>query len=150
MQQRLPPRGLQIKVIPIRRCSITYAAMYKCAFSQMQRRAKSADHVAQTALSARAPGVESKRTGKKDRCPFRRIAMAAHKPIARPPLFRCVLAREFAEEVYATIARIIEYPDAWSPLSQNTRRRLVKRFPFAVIYQVRCGIVRIIAGANAR
>ena len=32
------------------------------------------------------------------------------------------LGLEFAEEVYATVARIIEYPDAWSPLSQNTRR----------------------------
>ena len=39
------------------------------------------------------------------------------------------LGLEFAEEVYATIARIIQYPDAWSVLSKNSRRCLVNRFP---------------------
>ena len=32
------------------------------------------------------------------------------------------LGLEFAEEVYATIARISEYPTAWTALSENTRR----------------------------
>ena len=40
------------------------------------------------------------------------------------------LGLKFAEEVYATIARIIEYPDVWSPMSRNTRRCLTNRFPF--------------------
>ena len=31
------------------------------------------------------------------------------------------LGMEFAKEVHATIARIIKYPDAWSPMSKNTR-----------------------------
>ena len=35
------------------------------------------------------------------------------------------LGFEFTEEVYATIARINEYPDAWSPMSENTRRCLL-------------------------
>jgi plasmid stabilization system protein ParE len=60
------------------------------------------------------------------------------------------LGIEFAQEVYATIARIIQYPEAWSPMSKNTRRCLVNRFPFGVIYQVKSGSVRIIAVADLR
>ena len=53
-------------------------------------------------------------------------------------------------EVYTTIDRIIQYPEAWSPMSKNTRRCLVNRFPFGVIYQVKSGFVRIIAVADLR
>ena len=58
------------------------------------------------------------------------------------------LGLEFAEEVYATVARISEYPEAWSPMSENTRRCLVNRFPFGVIFQIKNDILRIIAVAN--
>ena len=37
------------------------------------------------------------------------------------------LGIEFAEEVYATIARIIAYPRAWMSMSKHTRRCLVPR-----------------------
>jgi hypothetical protein len=40
------------------------------------------------------------------------------------------LGLQFAEEIYAAIRRVDEYPDAWSALSENTRRCLVNRFPF--------------------
>ncbi len=58
------------------------------------------------------------------------------------------LGFEFAEEVYSAIARITEYPDAWAPLSKNTRRCLMNRFPYGVIYQVQTNGLRIIAIAN--
>ena len=58
------------------------------------------------------------------------------------------LGLEFAEEVYTTIARIIQYPEAWSAISQNTRRCLVNRFPYGVIYQIKSNMLRIIAVAN--
>ena len=58
------------------------------------------------------------------------------------------LGLEFAEEIYATIARIIAYPDAWSLLSMNTRRCLTNRFPFGLIYQLRTNSICIIAVAN--
>ena len=58
------------------------------------------------------------------------------------------LGLEFAEEIYATISRISEYPDAWSPMSKNTRRCLASRFPYGVIFQIKSGMVRIIAVAN--
>ena len=60
------------------------------------------------------------------------------------------LGLEFAREVYAAIERIIQFPDAWSPLSRNTRRCLVNRFPFGIIYQVKSGFIRIIAVAHLR
>jgi hypothetical protein len=55
---------------------------------------------------------------------------------------------EFAEEIYATITRIIQYPDAWSALSKNSRRCLVNRFPDGVVYQVKSRNLRIIAVAH--
>jgi hypothetical protein len=58
------------------------------------------------------------------------------------------LGLEFTEEVYAAIARIIQYPDAWLKLSKNSRRCLVSRFPFGVIYQIKSHALRIIALAH--
>jgi plasmid stabilization system protein ParE len=60
------------------------------------------------------------------------------------------LGLEFAQEVYAAITRVIQFPDAWSPMSKNTRRCLVSRFPFGIIYQVKSGYVCIIAVADLR
>jgi hypothetical protein len=58
------------------------------------------------------------------------------------------LGLEFAEEVYTTIGRIIQYPDAWSTLSENSRRCFVSRFPSGVIYQTKSHTLRIIAIAH--
>jgi hypothetical protein len=58
------------------------------------------------------------------------------------------LGLEFAEEIYATISRISEYPNAWAPMSKNTRRCLASRFPYGVIFQIKSGMLRIIAVAN--
>jgi len=58
------------------------------------------------------------------------------------------LGIEFAEEVYATILRIIQYPNAWTKLSSNTRRCLMNRFPYGVVCQAKSDTVRVIAVAN--
>ena len=58
------------------------------------------------------------------------------------------LGLEFAEEVYAAIFRIIAYPKAYTRLSKHTRRCLVHRFPFGVIFQVKDETLRVIAIAN--
>ncbi len=44
------------------------------------------------------------------------------------------LGLQFAQEVYAAIQRIIDFPLAWHPMTKTTRRCLTKRFPFGVIY----------------
>jgi plasmid stabilization system protein ParE len=55
------------------------------------------------------------------------------------------LGYEFAAEVKRTIERIVQYPHAWSPISERTRRCRTKRFPYGVIYHVRDDIILIVA-----
>lgn len=52
---------------------------------------------------------------------------------------------EFLGEVYSTIQRITEFPNAYPTLSKNTRRCLTNKFPFAVIYQVKINEIFIVA-----
>ena len=60
------------------------------------------------------------------------------------------LGLEYTQEIYAAIKRIIQFPEAWPPLSKKTRRCLVNRFPFGIIYQVKSGLLIIIAVADLR
>lgn len=46
------------------------------------------------------------------------------------------LGLEFAQEVYATIHRIMDFPQAWQSMTTTTRRCLTNRFPFGIIYTV--------------
>ncbi|MBI4331102.1 MAG: type II toxin-antitoxin system RelE/ParE family toxin [Chloroflexi bacterium] len=55
------------------------------------------------------------------------------------------LGLEFAKEVHATIENICQFPLAWTPLSHNTRRCLLKRFPYGVVYQSKGDHIIIIA-----
>lgn len=55
------------------------------------------------------------------------------------------LGLEFTREVYSTIQNILLFPQAWTPLSANTRRCLTNRFPYGVIYQITADEVFIIA-----
>ena len=47
------------------------------------------------------------------------------------------LGFEFADAMRRSIEQILRNPDAWQSLSKNTRRYLIRRFPYGVIYQVR-------------
>ena len=55
------------------------------------------------------------------------------------------LGQEFLAEIKATVGRIANFPEAWQPLSQRTRRCLSRRFPYGVIYQIRDDEILIIA-----
>jgi plasmid stabilization system protein ParE len=47
------------------------------------------------------------------------------------------LGTAFLNEIEATVARILQHPTAWHPLSRRTRRCRTHRFPFGLIYQIR-------------
>ena len=44
------------------------------------------------------------------------------------------LGIEFVMEIQKGIEMISNYPDSWQQLSVSTRRYLIKRFPFGIIY----------------
>lgn len=55
------------------------------------------------------------------------------------------LGFEFSGEVKEAVARIRNYPLAWTPLSKRIRRAQVHRFPYSIIYEVRVDLIMIIA-----
>ena len=58
------------------------------------------------------------------------------------------LGKELRTEVRVAVERIRNFPQAWQPLSANTRRYLLQRFPYGVIYQVREQEILIVAVAH--
>jgi hypothetical protein len=45
---------------------------------------------------------------------------------------------------------IVEYPEAGHIVLESIRRRLVRRFPYALLYSLRPGLVRILAVMSLR
>ena len=59
-------------------------------------------------------------------------------------------SRRFQRELDRAIEQISERPESGSPYLGNTRRALLRRFPFFVVYRVRGGELEIVAVAHAR
>ncbi|MFS8086195.1 MAG: type II toxin-antitoxin system RelE/ParE family toxin [Acidobacteriota bacterium] len=55
------------------------------------------------------------------------------------------LGFEFSDEVRDAVARIKNYPKAWTPLSKRTRRCQVHRFPYSIVYELRSDLIVIVA-----
>ena len=55
------------------------------------------------------------------------------------------LGGEFEDEVAVTIQRILCFPNAGTPFSRNTRRCLIRRFPYAILYQISEDKILIVA-----
>jgi len=58
------------------------------------------------------------------------------------------LGDRFLQEVLKTIERIAQYPNAWHPLSKNTRRCQTRRFPYGLIYTNLENSILIISVSN--
>ena len=59
-------------------------------------------------------------------------------------------ATAFSSEIDAAESAIVRLPEAWPPFDHGTRRYLLRRFPFSVIYRVETRRILIVAVAHAR
>lgn len=58
---------------------------------------------------------------------------------------RLGLGESFFQEITAAVSRIREAPKTWPEYKRGTRRFLVHRFPFAVIYSQRANSLLVVA-----
>jgi plasmid stabilization system protein ParE len=58
-------------------------------------------------------------------------------------------ARDFDAEVTRAVAQILQSPQRWAAGSHQTRRCLLRKFPFVVIYRARSeSLIQIVAFAH--
>ena len=57
-------------------------------------------------------------------------------------------AAAFAGEIETAIAEITRLPLAWPTYNHNTRRFLLRRFPYSVVYRVSEGTILVVAVAH--
>lgn len=60
------------------------------------------------------------------------------------------LGRSFLDDVERAIDQIKHYPESGYLLNQAVRRVLLRRFPYAVMYSVRRGEIKVLAIANLK
>jgi plasmid stabilization system protein ParE len=53
------------------------------------------------------------------------------------------LGNRFRGDIESTIARILEFPKAWQPLSFVVRRCRLSNFPLGIIYRIKASEIRI-------
>lgn len=60
-------------------------------------------------------------------------------------------ARDFKAEVTRAVAQTLQSPQRWAAGPHQTRRYLLRKFPFVVIYRVRSeSLIQIVAFAHTR
>jgi plasmid stabilization system protein ParE len=59
-------------------------------------------------------------------------------------------ADAFVYELSRAVERIAEAPEMWPPYVGGTRRFLLQRFPFSVVYREVSGIIEVVAVAHGR
>ena len=57
-------------------------------------------------------------------------------------------ASAFSDEIDAAEAAIAEFPEAWPQYDHGTRRYLLRRYPFSVVYRTEASRVLIVAVAH--
>ena len=60
------------------------------------------------------------------------------------------LGLRFLAAVEAAVAHIQEHPEASPIIIQNVRRKVLRRFPYSVMYSIKPDRIRILAIANQR
>ncbi len=60
------------------------------------------------------------------------------------------LGQKFLDEIESAIARVLAMPHAWKQISPRTRRCLLHKFPFGLIYQIRNDEILIVSVMDLR
>ncbi len=60
------------------------------------------------------------------------------------------LGSAFLADVQRCCASIVEHPEAGHAIRGAVRRRLIARFPYAILYTLRSDIVRVVAVMNLK
>lgn len=60
------------------------------------------------------------------------------------------LGTRFLSEVKRAVKSITEFPNTWPILEDDLRRKLVKRFPYGILYRIEIQAIVIIAVAPLR
>ena len=63
---------------------------------------------------------------------------------------RVGLGAAFLDEIQRCIQSIVEHPEAAPVMIGSVRRRLSRRFPYAVVYSIRPGGLRVLAVMHAK
>jgi toxin ParE2 len=58
------------------------------------------------------------------------------------------LGDQFLLEVLSALERILQFPLAWHPFTDNSRRCQTRRFPYGIAYQILESEILIVALAN--
>lgn len=58
------------------------------------------------------------------------------------------LGDQFLFEVLSSLERIKQFPQAWHPFTQNSRRCRIRRFPYGITYQILESEILIVALAH--
>jgi len=59
-------------------------------------------------------------------------------------------ADAFLAEIGASLAQIVSNPQLYPQYTKNTRRRVLERFPYSVVFQERDDIILVVAIAHAK
>ena len=59
-------------------------------------------------------------------------------------------AEAFMAELDRALEQIREFPESGAPYFRNTRKRLLRRFPFSVVYRKKRGKLEVVAVAHSR
>jgi len=60
------------------------------------------------------------------------------------------LGQAFLDEVERTVAQLVAYPEAAPLVNRIVRKKLVRRFPYSVMYSIRPAGIRILAIAHQK
>lgn len=63
---------------------------------------------------------------------------------------RAGLGYEFAQEVDRAVSRIVQFPEGWTKIGVRTRRALLDRFPYGLLYTFETDRIIVTAVMNLR